>query len=139
RHEHIEFRAGTIFRPCPKGGEERAFTVPVSKFVLNLLRQRIEENAAIFPDGDDGWVFPTRSRQGDVTHAVEARALRYGKDGKATGQLPSPHRLRDAFATASHEARIHPLDRKILMNHTLPKGGDVTDGYIRPGLGHLRE
>jgi len=40
--------------------------------------------------------------------------------------LPSPHRLRDTFASAAHEARIHPMDLKILLNHSLP-GGDVTE------------
>ena len=24
------------------------------------------------------------------------------------------------------------------MNHTLPSGGDVTEGYIRPSVKHLR-
>ena len=58
--------------------------------------------------------------------------------GRKVEHLPSPHRLRDTFATAGHEARVHPLDLKVLMNHTLPAGDDVTEGYIRPSVGHLR-
>jgi hypothetical protein len=53
--------------------------------------------------------------------------------------LPPPHRLRDTFASAAHEARVHPLDLKVLMNHALPETGDVTEGYIRPSLDHLRD
>ena len=52
--------------------------------------------------------------------------------------LPSPHRLRDTFATAGHEARLHPMDLKVLMNHSLPTG-NVTEGYIRPSVEHLRD
>ena len=53
--------------------------------------------------------------------------------------MPSPHRLRYTFATAGHESHAHPLDLKVLMNHTLSYGNDVTEGYIRPTLEHLRE
>ena len=54
------------------------------------------------------------------------------------GLMPSPHRLHDTFATAGHEAQIAPLDLKLLMNHILPKG-NVTEGYIRPSVEHLRD
>ncbi|MCK5941602.1 MAG: hypothetical protein KAI24_06510 [Planctomycetes bacterium] len=33
---------------------------------------------------------------------------------------------------------MSPLDQKTLANHALPSG-DITEGYIRPGLEHLRE
>ena len=52
--------------------------------------------------------------------------------------LPSPHRLRDTFATAAHELGVHPFDLKTLLNHALPAADDVTQGYIRPSLEHLR-
>jgi integrase len=45
----VDFEKGTIHRPKPKGGEDRAFTVPVSRAVLDILRRRREENAIIFP------------------------------------------------------------------------------------------
>jgi len=52
--------------------------------------------------------------------------------------FPSAHRLRDTFASAAHETGVDPLSLKVLMNHALPSAGDVTEGYIRPGVGHLR-
>jgi len=136
RWEQVDLAAATIHRPRPKGGEERAFTVPVARCVLELLRRRRAENCALLPD-DGGWVFPSRDRRGLVTHVVAAREQRY-VDGRKVAHLPSPHRLRDTFATAAHEARVHPLDLKVLMNHALPACDDVTQAYIRPSLEHLR-
>ena len=132
RWEDVDLEAGTLHRPKPKGGEDRAFTIPVSGLVLELLRGRERDNT-----DDGGWVFPARDRAGRVTHVVEAKEQRYVK-GRKVAYLPSPHRLRDTFATAAHEARVHPLDLKVLMNHALPAADDVTMGYIRPSLEHLR-
>lgn len=138
RWEHIDFEAVTLHRPKPKGGEDRAFTVPISKYVLQILLGRRDENSILFRN-DHGWVFPTRNRKGRVTYIQEAKEQRY-VDGRKVKHLPSPHRLRDTFATAAHEARIHPLDLKVLMNHTMPHNSDdVTEGYIRPSVEHLRK
>ena len=128
---------GCIRRPKPKGGEDRAFTVPVSGAVLELLRRRQEENHRLYPN-DGGWVFPSTDREGRVVHVAQAKEQRYDDLGRKVGFLPSPHRLRDTFASAAHVARVHPLDLKILMNHTLAAGDDVTEGYIRPSVEHLR-
>ncbi|MGE3171536.1 MAG: tyrosine-type recombinase/integrase [Planctomycetota bacterium] len=128
---------GSLHRPRPKGGEDRAFTVPVAEFVLELLERRRAENRELFPAGDGGWVFPARAKAGHVTHLYEARVMRYVDGKRLPATLPSPHRLRDTFATAAHEAGVHPFDLKILMNHSLASK-DVTEGYVRPSDGHLR-
>lgn len=132
RWEHVDLEAGTVFRPRPKGGEDRAFTVPLAGVVLGILHRRRGAGGE-----DGGWVFPSRDRAGRICHVVEAKEQRY-VDGRKVAYLPSPHRLRDTFATAAHEARIHPLDLKVLMNHALPGEDDVTMGYIRPSIEHLR-
>lgn len=136
RWEHVDFVAGTVHRPKPKGGEERAFTVPLSAAALAILRRRQSENHVLFPR-DEAWAFPSKDLQGRVTHVQQAKEQRY-VGGRKVGHLPSPHRLRDTFASAAHEARVHPLDLKVLMNHALPSSGDVTEGYIRPSVEHLR-
>lgn len=133
RWEHVDLAAGTVHRPRPKGGEDRAFTVPLAKVTIELLQQRRVANGP-----DEGWVFPSKDRAGHTTHVVEAKEQRY-VGGRKVRFLPSPHRLRDTFATAAHEARVHPLDLKVLMNHALPAADDVTMGYIRPSVEHLRE
>jgi len=137
RWEHVDFERGTLHRPKPKGGEDRAFTVPVSEAVLEILRRRRDENHLIYAD-DKGWVFPSTDMQGQVTYVRQPRESRYDERGAKVKYLPTPHRLRDTFASAAHEARVHPLDLKVLMNHSLPAGDDVTEGYIRPSIEHLR-
>ncbi len=137
RFEHVDLAAATLHRPRPKGGEERAFTVPIAERVARLVRAREHENRERFGD-DGGWLFPARRRDGSITHVVEAKQQRTVA-GRKRPWLPSPHRLRDTFATAAHEARVHPLDLKVLLNHALPAADDVTAGYIRPSVEHLRE
>lgn len=137
RWEHVDFEAGTIHRPKPKGGEDRAFTVPVSRFVLDLLEARRAENAIIYPR-DDGWVFPSRNMKGGITHVQQTKEARY-VGGRKLNVFPTAHRLRDTFATAGDEAGVDFKKLKVLMNHTLPESGDVTWGYIRPDVEHLRK
>lgn len=147
RWEHVDFDRGTVHRPKPKGGEDRAFTVPLCRFLLAMLARRKMDNSVRFGD-DGGWVFPTRDREGNIVPVAEAKEQRYAKgpdgrtlkrDGKPVkkGHLPSPHRLRDTFITACLEAGVGMFERKILVNHTLPSD-DVTEGYQRPGDEHLR-
>ena len=50
---------------------------------------------------------------------------------------PSLHRLRDTFLTPAHGCDVRELSIQTLANHALP-GGDVTEGYIRPDVEHLR-
>jgi integrase len=128
----VEVPPGCIHRPKPKGGEERAFTVPLSGYALELLRRRRIDNAKLYPD-DGGWAFPTHNMRGEVTCVQEMKE----KPIEPFGKLPSPHRLRDTFATAAHEANVTELDLKLLMNHMLPRSGSVTQRYIRPSVEHL--
>jgi len=129
RWEHADFGAGTIHRPRPKGGEERAFTVPVSKAVLDILRRRREENAVIFPR-DEGSAWPSRDMSGGVTHVQQVKEQMYIAGRKATA-FPSPHRLRDTFRQRRARGRVDWYDLKVLMHHALPSNGDVTMGYVR--------
>ena len=141
RWEHVDFEAGTIYRPKPKGGEDRAFTVPLSE---EVLRSRREENQVLFPDGG-GWAFPSRNLRGRVVHVREAKEQRYapkekGKKRRKVAYLPSPHRLRDTFVAACVESGVGMVAIKALVNHSLPNNpDDVTEGYYRPSVEHLRE
>lgn len=139
RWEHVDLVRKTLHRPKPKGGVNRAFTIPLAEFVLGILRRRRRENDVLFSGSE--WVFPTRLRDGKVSHVAEAKELRGVVTEKGTetkvAVLPSPHRLRDTFLTAAHECYLRELDIKTLANHALP-GGDVTQGYIRPDVEHLR-
>lgn len=141
RWENIDFKAGTVHFPKPKGGEERAFTVPLCAHLLAMLAQRQLGNRILCTTGDKGWIFPTFDRQGVVVPLAEPKEQKYAEqpDGtvKKVGYLPSPHRLRDTWATAANECGIDLVSVMTLMNHALPTG-NVTMGYMRPGVEHLR-
>ena len=128
RWEDVDFEAGTLHRPRPKGGEDRAFTVPLSRVALGLLRFARRRNARLFPGSE--WVFPTRLRDRTVTHIKEPKETRLN--------LPSPHRLRDTYHTACQEAGLGPYYIDVLTNHR-PPSGTVSAGYIRQSLDHLRD
>ena len=140
---------GCVYRPRPKGGEDRAFTAPLSSFVLEMLARRRLENRMGFGD-DEGWAFPTHDEDGRVTHVRETKEVRdmRGPDGKYLRSpngtirkesiMPSAHRLRDTFATACREAGVPRMETKALMNHRLPEG-DVTEGYQWLSEEHLRK
>jgi len=125
RWQDVNLTERKLHRPTPKGGADRAFDVPLSKFLIGILGRRKEENPVAYGKNCP-WVFPAFDRHGRVSHVSEL---------KEAGQ-PSPHRLRDTFATAAHEAGVASLDIKVLMNHVLPQG-DVTEGYMRPAMEHL--
>jgi integrase len=143
--EHIDFDAGTIYFPRPKGGEERAFKVAASRWVLAMLAKRQLANRAEY--GDTPWVWPTRNKRGNIVPTTTGYQYTYEKDETTGKQLKgcfftfinefgkktnaSPHRLRDTFATACKACKVDLFTTKVLMNHRLPET-DVTEGY--PGL-----
>lgn len=140
RWEHINFDKGTMHRPKPKGGIDRAFTIPLCTHLLVMLAKRKLENARLFGH-DNGWVFPTWKNGNKVGHTRDPRDTKYvkdedGKQHKITA-APTSHRLRDTFITGANEAAVDKLSYKTLANHAIPYG-DVTDGYIRPSIEHLR-
>jgi integrase len=140
RWADVDFDAGTLHRPRPKGGVDRAFTIPLCRFALAMLARRRMDNLRYF-SSDQGWVFPSRDREGRVTHVREQKEYRYAKGAgdelRKERYLPSPHRLRDTFASACREAGVGLFETKVLMNHVLPEQ-DVTESYQRPSMDYLR-
>ena len=115
RWEHVDLEKGLLHRPNPKGGKERAFTIPLSAECVKILERRNKENRGVYKDGDGGWLFPSRAIKdkacalchalgqpahvaGSVIHVVEGKQQRLDKkDGTVKRILPSPHRLRDTY------------------------------------------
>jgi integrase len=120
RVEHLDPERGCLRVPSPKGGEARAFELPLSPPLIDLLRERAGARTS-------GWLFPS-IRWG--THIVDVR-----DDG--LGDLHG-HALRHAYASIALEAGVGWAELKFLLNHSVA-GMGVTGGYLHLGLAHLRE
>ncbi len=123
----VNIEAGTLHRPNPKGGKERAFTIPLPDICIEILKRRRVENEILFGK-DCEWLFPTRDINGNITHLREPKENKRG--------LPSPHRLRDTYTTAANSAGLSPYDIEVLTNHR-PAKSTVTAGYIKQDIQHL--
>ena len=51
RWDHIDFDARTLLRPNPKGGADRAFTIPLSRACIELLARADAPTTVMMPDG----------------------------------------------------------------------------------------
>ncbi len=141
----VTIASNSLLRPSPKGGAKRAFIVPISPAIADVLTRRKAENEIA---GDDrGWVFPSVALKSDAKkktppcyacrdlgcppHAA-GEVVHMGEPKEKTDVLVSPHRLRDTYTTALAELKDPPLSPYVidsLTNHAPPKGS-VTAEYI---------
>lgn len=127
RWEHIDWEKKALLIPRPKGGETRAFLLPLSDFLIDLLkeRQQCKQAKTFFPGSP--WVFPAESKSGHIAEPKEKLGVKF-----------TVHGLRNTFITVAESLDISPYAIKMLVNHSLPDKQDVTAGYISPELDRLR-
>lgn len=122
RASELDFGARRLHVPKPKGGAARAFDLPLSGPLADLLGHRLAENPKLHRKSP--WLFPADSKSGHV-----AEVAQYELDG-LTG-----HALRHTYATLALQAGVPIAELKFLLNHA---AGNVTMGYLNPTLDHLR-
>ncbi len=114
---HVSVARRVLHIPAPKGGEERAFDIPLSRPMLYSLVRARRAGRILHREQAQRFIFPALSEEGHLVDWREHREVlsKFGTD------------LRQSFKTMSVECGIGELEAKILMNHKVDQ--DVHDGY----------
>jgi integrase len=117
RVEHINFKCRILHIPKPKGGEERAFDIPLSQTMISCLMRVMRLGRVLYPAQAREWLFPADSARGHIVEHKEDRAklAKWGND------------LRQTYRTIAQTVGIGDLDIHLLMNHAV---AGVNAGYI---------
>jgi integrase len=117
RIEHIDLRRRLVNIPRPKGGEEKAFDIPLSRPMILCIIRAIRLGRILYPEQARIWLFPAESETGHLVEHKEERGVlsKWGND------------LRQSYRTLAQAAGVSELDVHLLMNHSLP---GVNAGYI---------
>jgi len=129
RIEHLNFQTKVLHIPKPKGGNDKAFDIPLSREMIRCIIRAIRIGRMMFPVQSEYWIFPGDSASGHMVDHKEDRNIlpKWGND------------LRQTYRTIAQAAGVSELDVHLLMNHSL-RG--VNAGYItrdRLLRGHLRK
>lgn len=136
----VDVPASALYVAKPKGGEERAFVLPLPATVVTMLKERRKQNADIFGPhgGDAGYAFPslTRAAPFEVQPLAEPKEYRIDEAGKRAQHLPGLHVLRRTYLAVAQESGVTELDRSVLANHTYGRKS-VNETYIKQAFAHL--
>ena len=115
--EHLDLARRMLHVPKPKGGEEKAFDIPLSRRMLESILRLRRLAPILYPETAKVWLFPSETVVGHMAEHKERRSVvsHWGND------------LRQSYRTLGQAAGISELDMHLLMNHAL---GGVNAGYI---------
>jgi integrase len=121
RREHVDPATRSIHVPAPKGGADRAFTLPLSDAAWAIVERRLAAS-------NSPWLFP--SPQDPMRPIRDVRADGAFSDWTDANGDPvafTRHGLRATFIGAGHAAGVSDRYMMLLANHALHKG-DVHGG-----------
>jgi integrase len=135
-----EVPAHALYVAKPKGGESRAFVLPLPKTLIEILIERQRGNKDLFGPygGDDGYAFPCVSRSAPfhVKPLSEPKEFRFDEVGRRVSHLPGLHTLRRTYLSVATEAGVTELDRHVLANHAYGRA-NVNATYVAQHFDHL--
>lgn len=113
----LDLRNRVMHMARPKGGEIKAFDVPLSRAMMESIFRLRRIGSIIYPENGRIWLFPSDAPSGHLSEHKEHRAVlsHLGND------------LRQTYRTLGQAAEISDVDMHLLMNHALP---GVNSGYI---------
>lgn len=119
----------------PKGGISRKFDTPLPGVLVDLLRKRIDRNAALIKKGivavGSPWLFPATTMNPSKSGHIDE--LRH-----QSGSLSwTPRDARRAFSRVTDGLDVSRYAIKSLLNHSQPKD-DVTGLYVKIETERLR-
>ena len=117
QREHLDLRRRLLHIPKPKGGEDKAFDIPLSRQMIRCLIRATRAGRRMYPAQVMSWLFPSDSATGHIVEHKERRTVlsKWGND------------LRQSYRTIGQAAGISEVDMHLLMNHSL---SGVNAGYI---------
>lgn len=114
---HIDLAKRVIFLPRPKGGEEKAYCIQLSRQMVRCVVRAMRFARMMHPLEAETWLFPAESASGHISEHKEDRSrLSHWGNG-----------LRETYRTMAQVAGTGEVDIHLLMNHSLP---GVNAGYI---------
>jgi integrase len=114
----LNFRERVLRITKPKGGEKKAFDIPLSRPMIRCLVRAMRVSRMLYPEAAETWIFAADSEEGHIVEQKENRNTVLAKWGND---------LRHTYRTLGQAAGLSPVDMHLLMNHSV-KG--VNEGYI---------
>ena len=113
----------------PKGGKDRAFHLPLSDFLIDLLKKRqgCELTQTMFPKSP--YVFPAESKSGHISEPKVKLSVPF-----------TVHGLRHTFITQAYQLGIPEPVIQVLVNHSVSARSSrkITRTYYTPDQEYLR-
>jgi integrase len=153
RWEIVDWNRGGFVIPMSK---TTPFTIPFSSTVREILEARRAENPIAFGQrGDDGWVFPTTDKAGQIIPVGESKERKpdtvappwlkhgpapesYTPTGKGVLFLPGLHALRRTYLSVADDHGVPKHVQMLLSNHSFANR-DLHEKYLRAEWARLVE